>query len=146
MLRGRKPRDAGVGGTTECPTAPVAASVVLDREPAYSVHCLPMEFPAIQIEVLYFEGCPNAPRAVELVREVVAALGVNARITEREMKDYEDAVRNRFLGSPTIRVEGVDVEPLAEPPAAPAFGCRLYGSEGVPPHELIERAIRERVR
>src|SRR6266542_2710408 len=99
------------------------------------VHSLAMEPQPIQIEVLSFEGCPNASRAVERVHEVVAALGLRARVMECEVKDYDDAVRLHFLGSPTIRVEGVDVEPAGDPPAAPALGCRLYGSEGVPSRE-----------
>ena len=118
--------------------------VVALRElaPRYRVHSITMDSAPIQIEVLFFEGCPNPPRAVELAHEVVAAMGVEARIVERTVKDGEDAVRHRFPGSPTIRVEGVDVEPQANTLAAPVFGCRLYGREGVPPRELIERAIR----
>ena len=67
----------------------------------------------MKIEVLYFEGCPNHLPAVELMREVAAELGIGADIQEVEVTDQAEAERLRFLGSPTIQVNGIDVEPEA---------------------------------
>jgi|SRR5882672_5564266 len=104
-----------------------------------------MQPEVIHVEVLYFEDCPNFERALDLVRDVAQALGADVSIVTREVKDPDDAVRCRFPGSPTIRVDGSDLEPEVDRVGIPAFGCRLYGGEGVPPRTLIERALRGRM-
>ena len=69
--------------------------------------------PRKTVAVLYFEGCPNHRQTVELARNVVAELGVDAAVEEFEVKTLEDAVRLRFLGSPSVQVDGADIEPGA---------------------------------
>ncbi len=64
-----------------------------------------------KVEILYFEGCPNHRPAVECVHEVLRQEGLSAEVQELEVPDAEAAQRFRFLGSPSIRVNGVDVEP-----------------------------------
>ena len=68
----------------------------------------------MKIELLTFEGCPNAQSARELVERVVAQSRVKAEIAYVDVPDPEAAERLRFLGSPTIRVDGRDIEPRAE--------------------------------
>src|SRR5262245_27999224 len=97
----------------------------------------------MQIDILYFDGCPNFPAAAKLVRDVVQSLGVDATIREVEVRDEEGAARLKFFGSPTIRVNGQDVDPAARSRTDYAFGCRMYDGSGSPPRELIERAVRE---
>jgi hypothetical protein len=82
-----------------------------------------------RVEVLYFEGCPNHEAARALVERVAAELRVEAEIALVRVADADAAVRHRFLGSPTIRVEGRDVEPNAEERGDFAFSCRVYGTE-----------------
>lgn len=96
-----------------------------------------------KVEVLYFEGCPNHRWAVELAREVVTELGVDAAVEEVEVKTLEDAERLRFLGSPSVHVDGVDIEPGARNSTAYAFACRTYGRAGAPPREMLAAALRE---
>lgn len=67
----------------------------------------------MKIHVLYFEGCPNHEPTVALVREVVAGLDLSAEVEEIEVNTQTDAERLRFLGSPTVQVNGVDMEPSA---------------------------------
>ncbi len=100
----------------------------------------------VKIEVLYLEGCPNVPPTLARVREVVAELGVRARIVMIKVKDRSDAERRRFPGSPTVRVNGEDVEPSARTCADYAWACRRYGCEGVPPRAIIVHAIRQQAR
>ncbi|MGB9623262.1 MAG: DF family (seleno)protein [Phycisphaerae bacterium] len=95
------------------------------------------------IEVLYLKGCPNYPPTLALVREVVAELGSPARVVPVEVREAADAERCRFPGSPTVRVNGIDIEPAARNRMDYAWGCRRYGRAGVPPRELIVAAIRE---
>ncbi len=97
--------------------------------------------PRKNVEVLYFEGCPNHRQTVELARDVVVELGVDAAVAELEVKTLEDAVRLRFLGSPSVQVDGVDIEPAARASTAYAFACRTYNGDGVPPRRLFVEAL-----
>ncbi len=94
------------------------------------------------IEVLYLEGCPNLEPTVALARDVAAELGIAAEIREVEVRDEADAKRLRFLGSPTVRVNEVDIDPEAVARTDYAFSCRLWGESGVPPRELMLSALR----
>jgi hypothetical protein len=100
--------------------------------------------PAMQIDVLYFAGCPNHGPTVDLVREVLRALDLQLPVHEIEVPDPEAATRLGFLGSPTIRVDGQDIEPGAGDRTDYAMSCRVYGHSGVPPRAWIETALRSR--
>jgi len=97
------------------------------------------------VEVLSFRGCPHAEPAVALVRETARELGVAATVSLVEVADPETAIRLRFLGSPTIRVDGHDVEPGAERREDFALGCRIYrtrdGQSGLPTREWVRAAL-----
>ena len=67
----------------------------------------------MKIEVLYFPGCNAHGSVVEMAREVVQALGLTAEIEDIPVRSHAEAERLRFLGSPSIRVDGVDIEPCA---------------------------------
>lgn len=99
----------------------------------------------MRIEVLYLPGCPNHGPAVERLRTVLASEGITADVVEIAVNDAAASESLNFLGSPTIRVNGTDVEvPLTV--ASPAgLSCRTYidgaKTEGVPPIGLIRRAL-----
>ena len=100
----------------------------------------------MKLEVFYVSECPSHPAAVKLVRDVLAAQGIATPIHEVLVRDEQMACELRFLGSPTIRINGKDV--AGESPTAKNFAlsCRLYpGSEqiGLPPAEVIHRAVLE---
>ena len=97
------------------------------------------------IEVLYFEGCPNLEPTVALVRDVAAELGIAAEIREVEIRDAAHGKRLLFLGSPTVRVNGVDIDPEAVARTDYAFACRLWGESGVPPRELMLSAVQAEI-
>ena len=96
-----------------------------------------------RIEILYFEGCPNHEPATALAREVVRELGLGAEIREVEVKGPEDAARLGFLGSPSIQVDGVDIEPEARNRNDFGFACRTYGGEGLPRREMLAAALKD---
>jgi len=102
----------------------------------------------VNVEVLTFEGCPNAQAARELVARVVADVAPEAEIGEVVVPDVETAERLRFLGSPTIRVDGRDVEPGADARTAYVLACRIYRTEhglsGVPDERWVTDALAER--
>lgn len=97
----------------------------------------------MDIRVLYFEGCPNHEPTLALIRQVVTELGLRAQVEPVRVKDAGDARRLRFLGSPSVHINGIDIEPEARTRADYAFGCRIYGASGVPPRELVESALKE---
>ena len=94
------------------------------------------------IEVLYFEGCPNLGRTLELARSVAEELGVDADVLEVEVRDQEEAERLGFLGSPSVRVNGMDIEPGADARTEFAVSCRVYGNFGVPPKKFLVAAVK----
>jgi hypothetical protein len=96
----------------------------------------------MKVELLYFAGCPNRGPALEVLRRAAQVVGIDAEIEEVEIRDEAEAERLRFLGSPTLRVNGRDVEPDADGRTDFALGCRMYGGSGVPPQDLVEASLR----
>ena len=95
------------------------------------------------IEILSFDGCPNQEPTLDLVREVVGELGLETEIREVRVETPEEAERERFLGSPSVRVNRKDIEPEARGRTDFALGCRIYRHGGVPPKGLLVAALRE---
>lgn len=94
----------------------------------------------MKIEVLYVSDCPNHPPTVERVKQVLAAEGVRETVHEVLVSNDAEARALQFVGSPSVRVNGRDVEPLGQ--AIPGMSCRIYaGFSGVPSQELLRRAI-----
>ena len=93
------------------------------------------------IEIISMPGCPNHHPTVERVRSVLdSELSLTATVIERMVRNPSEAQDVRFAGSPTVLVNGVDLEPLAE--LRTNLACRIYGSGGgVPSVELLRRAI-----
>jgi hypothetical protein len=100
-----------------------------------------------RVEILYFEGCPNHEAARALVERVAGELGVEPEIEVVQVPDADAAAQLRFLGSPTVRVNGRDVEPGAEERGDFIFSCRVYRSErglsGQPEVSWVRKALSE---
>ena len=79
----------------------------------------------VRVELLFWEGCPSYPEARQLLGDVLAERGIEAEVQMREVKTDEEAQALRFPGSPTIRIEGRDVDP-AGAGARAALSCRIY--------------------
>ena len=96
----------------------------------------------MKVEVLYVADCPSHTPTVRLLKDVLAAEGVQAEVKEVLVVDAQMAGELKFSGSPTIRINGLDIAP--ESPKGGTLACRLYpGSPriGVPPVEMVRRAI-----
>lgn len=100
-----------------------------------------------RVEILYFEGCPNHQAARALVEQVARELQVEPEIELVEVADPQAAVALGFLGSPTVRVNGRDVEPGAEARREFVLSCRVYrgesGFSGQPEERWIHDALIE---
>ena len=101
----------------------------------------------MKIEVLYFDGCQNDKPAVERVTAVLQEEGITTRVSEVNVHNQVAAQALGFLGSPSIRVNGLDVEPAARSSREYGMMCRTYVVEGrragLPSRETICQAIRE---
>jgi hypothetical protein len=76
-------------------------------------------------ELLFWDGCPSHPQALEQLRAAMADLGLDPdQVLVREVDTDQGADRERFVGSPTIRIDGVDVQDPGDEPAA--LTCRVY--------------------
>jgi hypothetical protein len=82
-----------------------------------------------RVELLWCEGCPSTDEALAMLREEMAAVGLDPEaIDMREVSTDADAQRAEFIGSPTIRVDGRDVQPLPDEPVG--LSCRVYRTGG----------------
>ena len=94
----------------------------------------------MRIEVLYVPGCPNYQPTMEMVATVLASESVLERAQGVVVSTEAQAKALEFPGSPTVRVNGRDVEPT--PTLRPALACRIYqAGSGVPPEPLLRAAI-----
>jgi hypothetical protein len=94
----------------------------------------------VRVEVLFVPGCPNYEPALERLKGVLVSEGLDVEVHGVPVNTGEDAAALMFLGSPTIRIDGEDVE-LAQT-NAPGLTCRLYANRtGVPSEETLRLAV-----
>ena len=97
------------------------------------------------MELLFWEGCPSYPEAEALLVDVLRGRGIDARIERRQVLTRQEAEELAFPGSPTIRIDGRDVDPQGAS-ARPALTCRIYRlPDGrispIPARETLEAAL-----
>jgi hypothetical protein len=79
----------------------------------------------MRVELHYFEGCPNWKVALERLNEALRAVGRADLIVQRRLVETADEAEElKFVGSPTIRIEGED--PFADGDAGVGLACRVY--------------------
>ena len=97
------------------------------------------------IELLYFTGCPNHDAFLPHLRSLLRNAGINVAVQTLEITNADDAHREHFLGSPTLRINGVDVDVAARERTDYGMQCRLYlteqGTRGTPPDSWILQAL-----
>ncbi len=94
----------------------------------------------MRIEILYVPGCPNYQPTFERLQAVLASESVKAGIQGIPVTTDVEAKTLLFPGSPTVRVNGEDVEPHET--SVPSLACRLYENRsGIPSEELLQIAI-----
>jgi len=96
----------------------------------------------MNIQFLYFEGCPNHQKAYDLLINILGERKITAKVERIRIADDEEAARQRFVGSPTIRVDGVDIESVLEDRPY-AKTCRVYVVDGVMSGTPSKRMIHE---
>ncbi|MCO5316338.1 MAG: hypothetical protein M9938_09290 [Solirubrobacterales bacterium] len=99
----------------------------------------------MKIELLYFDGCPGYEELQPRLNELLTERGLLGDLESVPVTTPEQAERERFLGSPTLRVDGHDVEPGADQRRGYGMNCRLYetgaDSAHAPSNDLIVAAL-----
>ena len=102
----------------------------------------------MKIELLYVQGCSRWKSALARLRQVLREERVRESVQIIEVNDQEEAVRRRFVGSPTIRINDYDIEPEAASRSDFGLGCRTYPDRethyGMPSKGMIRGALRAR--
>lgn len=99
------------------------------------------------VEFLYCEDCPSHPEGLKLLEDTLRELGVDAGcIVVRKITTDEEAARQKFPGSPTIRINGADIDPASDK-GFHALTCRVYTrTDGrfspLPDPERLRQAVR----
>jgi len=98
----------------------------------------------MQIDFLYFEDCPSHDKALARLHDVLAEEALTADINVHKMETEEQAAQWRFVGSPTIMVNGEDIVPTEQ--ADYSLSCRVYQWDDgrfspLPSPEMIRRGL-----
>jgi hypothetical protein len=102
----------------------------------------------MSIQFLYWEDCPSHPEALARLRQVMAELGLTEEVQVINVETQDDAAQHQFPGSPTIRIDGVDLQPEGVQGQA-LLTCRTYRTETgrlspLPTVTMIRRALQAR--
>jgi hypothetical protein len=99
----------------------------------------------MRVELLYFDGCPSHEAFLPRLRALMREAGVDAPVKLRRVESVQAAEAERFLGSPTLLIDGADVDPGAAERRDYGLKCRLYptddGLRGVPPDAWVRAAL-----
>ncbi len=99
----------------------------------------------MRVSFLYYEDCPSHDLALERLREVMAEEDTPGEVEVLKVETEEQARELRFVGSPTIRIDGQDIDPPSDPRYA--LTCRVYRLEDdrispLPSKDMIRRTLR----
>lgn len=99
------------------------------------------------VTFLYFKACPNWKKALKSLNMILSEEGVNTQVRKIQIRTEEEAVKRKFTGSPTIRIDGKDIDPSYRDTGTYALVSREYpggpDEGGLPPDDMIRRAVRE---
>lgn len=99
----------------------------------------------MKIQFLYFEGCPSYQHALENLNAVLSEQGMNANVEMVHVTSPAEAEQFNFLGSPTIQINGIDLEGTDAIKSGVGYGCRMYRNgdqmRGWPSKEHIRTAL-----
>ena len=99
----------------------------------------------MKIDLVYFEDCPSWKQGLANLESALASDRINAEINLIRIESNEDAVKEKFLGSPSFRIDGQDLWPVER--QTYHLSCRVYlivGSlYGCPTIEMFRRKLSE---
>ena len=99
----------------------------------------------MKVELYYFDGCPSWHQALDNLKDAMRLEHMSEGVGMIQVTDDADARTKRFIGSPTIRIDGVDAEGASAETGGYAYGCRVYNDGGRvvgwPSVELLRQAL-----
>jgi hypothetical protein len=95
----------------------------------------------LRLEFQYFENCPNHEKLKESLLKALQGIEKEVEVIEVLVEDVQTAARVNFRGSPTLLINGKDVENMPAP-ELPFVACRFY-PKGIPSPEAIRSKIDE---
>jgi len=97
------------------------------------------------VEILYTDACPFWKQTLNTINEVAKEFNIAVTVKKTMIASDEEAKQQRFPGSPTVRINGVDIGPAARDIATGYIGCRIYMYKGktydYPPKQMIKSAL-----
>ncbi|HHT9120222.1 MAG TPA: DF family (seleno)protein [Candidatus Hypogeohydataceae bacterium YC41] len=99
-----------------------------------------------KIQLLHTKSCHSYKEALVEIRRALKELGLRAEVEVTMVNSQEKAQAYKFLGSPTIKIDGIDLEPELEATGNFSLSaCRTYLHEGslyhYPPKEMVLKAL-----
>ena len=103
----------------------------------------------MRVSFLYYEDCPSHDVALERLREVMDEEDIPGVVEVVKVETEEQARELHFVGSPTIRVDGQDIDPPDD--SHYALTCRAYRLSDdrispLPSKDMIRWAVRSLAR
>ncbi len=84
----------------------------------------------MKIQLYYFDDCPSYQKALDNLKEALRSQELPQEVEMIPVTSAADAQAKRFIGSPTIRINGVDVEGPEAEEKGYGYGCRIYAENG----------------
>ncbi len=101
----------------------------------------------MKIELLYFDGCLNYPTVLRYLQEVLREKKLDIPVEMVEIKSGDEAIKHRFTGSPTVKIDGRDIVPQESEDFS--MGCRLYLEDDevteLPSKKTLRHAIEQAI-
>lgn len=102
----------------------------------------------MKIQFLYFDGCPSYKQGLKNLKQALSELSLSEDFVMINIETNKAAKEHHFIGSPTIIINGEDIDPRARDAKVTGYkGCRIYqteeGLKGTPTVEMINKAIKE---
>lgn len=97
----------------------------------------------VKLQFQYFEDCPNHEKLHKNLMEAIQGLEDKIELEKILVEDDETAKKVKFRGSPTLLINGEDLENLPEP-EEPVLACKFY-SKGIPDAEKIRERILQKL-
>ncbi|MCH7760300.1 DUF2703 domain-containing protein [candidate division TA06 bacterium] len=100
----------------------------------------------MKIQIYYFDGCTSYEMALQQLKQVMKEEGIEEEVELIQVSTDEEVKQYRFLGSPTLHINGKDMDKEAFLRRDYQMKCRLYwteiGHRAIPSEEMMREALR----
>ena len=97
----------------------------------------------MNVRVVYIDGCDATPPTIAMVEKIANEFGLEITIEKVLIETVDQAKKHRLIGSPTIQINGLDIEPEVRNLEQFGLTWRRYGASAMPPEEMVKAAFLE---